>query len=111
MPAAPSLFARNLLRFVGPNLIHFDTKKSRTVRMADRTTFTTRLPPHVNSELERLFENSDRHFKKHFSKNDMLGALIIRARRHSFGLMDDLSVYLDVEEAWDKHGKDDLPDL
>jgi hypothetical protein len=72
--------------------------------------FTTRLPPHVHKELEGLFEDSSRHFKSHVSNSDMVGALIIRARRERRGLMDDLAMYLDVLDAWKKDGTERLPD-
>ena len=70
---------------------------------------TARLPPHVNDEMKRLFAPYERHFKRHISANDMVGALILRARRESFGLMEDLAAYLDVEDAW-KEGVIHLPE-
>ena len=76
----------------------------------DRHEFTTRLPPHVYRELEALFGGYTRHFKGHISNSVMGGALILRARRDRFGLMEDLAAYLDVRDAW-KEGVVHLPDL
>lgn len=73
-----------------------------------RHVFTTRLPPHVNRELETLFEGFERHFKGQISKSDMVGALILRARRDRFGLMEDLAAFLDVSDAW-KRGVVHMP--
>jgi hypothetical protein len=75
-----------------------------------RHEFTTRLPPHVFRELEKLFEPYQRHFKGHISNNDMVGALILRARRDHFGLMEDLASYLDVSDAYKKEGVTFLPE-
>lgn len=75
----------------------------------ERHEFTTRLPPHVYRELETLFGGYQRHFKHTISNNDMVGALILRARRDNFGLMDDLADYLDVRDAF-KKGIEFLPD-
>lgn len=74
-----------------------------------RDAFSTRLPPHVNRALEDLFQPFERHFKSHISKSDMVGALILRARRDRLGLMEDLAAYLDVRDAW-KEGIVQLPD-
>lgn len=77
----------------------------------DRHEFTTRLPPHVFRELEGLFSGYDRHFKSHIGNSDMVGALILRARRDRFGLMEDLAAYLDVRDAFKSEGVEFLPDL
>jgi hypothetical protein len=75
----------------------------------NRDEFTARLPPHVMRELEGLFQPYERHFKGKISKSDMVGALVIRARRDRFGLMEDLASYLDVLDAWSKNGVTFLP--
>lgn len=77
---------------------------------ADRHEFPTRLPPHVYRELEGLFQPYQRHFKIKIGNSDMVGALILRARRDHFGLMEDLAVYLDVRDSW-KKGISHLPEL
>lgn len=74
-----------------------------------RKSVTLRFPEHVHDELHRLFEGSSRHFEGHVSNTDMVGALIMRARRASFGLMDDLATYRDLEDDWERTGKTDLP--
>lgn len=76
----------------------------------NRHEFPTRLPPHVYRELEGLFSGYSRHFKGRISNSDMVGALILRARRDRFGLMEDLAAYLDVRDAF-KEGVEHLPDL
>jgi hypothetical protein len=73
--------------------------------------FPTRLPPHVYRELESLFEDASRHFRRDIGNSDMVGALILRARRERPGLMEDLAAYLDVRDAWRKDGSEQLPDL
>ena len=77
---------------------------------ADSHEFTTRLPPHVYRELEGLFDGYGRHFKKAITNSDMVGALILRARRDRYGLIEDLSAYLDVKDAW-KQDIVQLPDI
>ena len=79
--------------------------------MAEPHEFPTRLPPHVYKELHRLFEGPSRHFRTQVANSDMVGALILRARRESFGLMEDLASYMDVRDAWRKDESEDLPDL
>jgi hypothetical protein len=76
----------------------------------ERKEFPTRLPPHVYRELEGLFGGYSRHFKGRITNGDMVGALILRARRDHFGLMEDLADYLDVADAW-KEGIVYLPEL
>lgn len=75
----------------------------------DRHEFTTRLPPHVYRELEGLFGSYKRHFKGQISNSDMVGALIMRARRDRFGLMEDLAAFLDVQDSF-KKGVEILPE-
>lgn len=77
----------------------------------ERHEFTTRLPPHVYRELERLFGSYKRHFRGHVGNSDMVGALILRARRDHYGLMEDLAAYLDVRDAFQKEGVEFLPEL
>lgn len=76
----------------------------------ERKEFLVRLPPHVYRELEGLFQPYGRHFKGKITNNDMVGALILRARRDRFGLMEDLAAYLDVEDAWKESGVTHLPE-
>jgi hypothetical protein len=78
--------------------------------MSETHDFMARLPPHVYSELEGLFRPYDRHFKNKTSNSDMVGALILKARRDRVGLMEDLAAYLDARDAW-KNGIVQLPDL
>jgi hypothetical protein len=78
---------------------------------ADRHEFTTRLPPHVYRELENLFGSYQRHFKGKITNSAMVGALIMRARRDRYGLMEDLAAYLDVEDAFKEEGIEFLPEL
>lgn len=73
--------------------------------------FTTRLPPHVDRELEGLLAPYKRHMKGAIGKSDMVGALILRARRDHYGLMEDLAAYLDVRDAYESQGIERLPDL
>jgi hypothetical protein len=75
----------------------------------ERKEFLVRLPPHVYSELEGLFQPFERHFKPSIGQSDMVGALILRARRDPFGLMEDLAAYLDSRDAW-KDGIVHLPE-
>ena len=77
----------------------------------ERHEFTTRLPPHVFRELEGLFGSYRRHFKGHIGTSDMVGALILRARRDQYGLMEDLAAYVDVRDAFQKEGIEFIPDL
>lgn len=77
----------------------------------ERKEFTTRLPPHIYRELEGLFQPFERHFKGNVGQSDMVGALILRARRDRFGLMEDLADYLDAADAWMKEGIVHLPEL
>ena len=75
----------------------------------ERKEFPTRLPPHVYRELENLFGSYQRHFKGRITNSDMVGALIMRARRDHYGLMEDLAAYLDVADAF-KKGIEFLPE-
>lgn len=73
--------------------------------------FTTRLPPHVAAELQRLFADLPAHFKEP-SVGDMIGALIVRVRRAPEGLRDDLAIYIDdVRAPWEANGTETLPEL
>jgi hypothetical protein len=71
--------------------------------------FTTRLPPHVKRELRSLIDAANRHFRKEISNGDMVGALVLRARRDRHGLLDDVAAYLDVLDAWKADGTETLP--
>jgi len=77
----------------------------------ERKEFMTRLPPHVYRELEGLFQPFERHFQGSVGQSDMVGALILRARRDRFGLMEDLAAYFDVRDAWMKEGIVQLPEI
>jgi hypothetical protein len=73
--------------------------------------FPTRLPPHVYNELEQLFADASRHFRRDIGNSDMVGALILRTRRERLGLMEDLAAYLDIRDAWREDGSERLPEL
>ena len=74
-----------------------------------RKDFSVRIPPHVHREMEALFEGFSHHLKGEVSNSDMVGALILRARRDRFGLIEDLAAYLDVLSAFND-GRTTLPD-
>lgn len=73
-----------------------------TIGDEKRKTFSTRLPPHVYRDMEAMFDPFRRHFKNHVSQSDMVGALIMRAKRDPVGLMEDLAAFLDSQDAWEE---------
>jgi hypothetical protein len=76
----------------------------------EREELKARVPPHVKRALGDVFAPYDRHFNRHIGQAEMIGALIRRARRDHFGLMDDLAAYLDVSDAWKENGVTFLPE-
>jgi len=78
--------------------------------MPQTKNFTTRLPPHIHAELQRLKNSVPRHFREP-SNSDMVGALLLRARRTAEGLLDDLAAYYDVRDAWEEDGREMFPDV
>lgn len=78
--------------------------------MPQTKNFTARLPPHVHRELYRLFADVPAHFKTP-SVNDLIGTLVLRARRSPEGLLDDLASYIDhVRDPWEKQAVEQFPE-
>ncbi len=77
--------------------------------MPETKDFTTRLPPHVYTELRVLLDGCSSQLRKKPTNSDMVGALVLRARQQRRGLLDDLSQYLDVKDTWEKDGTEILP--
>jgi hypothetical protein len=75
-----------------------------------RREFPTRLPPHVYRVLEELMAGCNRHLRRDLTNSDMVGALVLRARRHRSGLLDDVAIYLDVWDEWRADGTETLPE-
>jgi hypothetical protein len=76
-----------------------------------RREFTTRLPPHVYGVFEELIAGCNRHLRRELTQSDMVGALVLRARRERRGLLDDVAAYLDVWDTWREDGSETLPEL
>ena len=51
---------------------------------------------------QRRNNKYERHFKASITNNEMVGALIVRARRDDVGLMEDLAAYSTFADAWRK---------
>jgi hypothetical protein len=72
--------------------------------------FTARVPGHVRDELVRLKDGLPRSFRRP-NNGDMVGALILQARRSPKTLQADLATYFEIKDAWAEDGVETLPDL
>jgi hypothetical protein len=69
-----------------------------------------RVPPHFRKELKRLMTDLPARFRDP-SYGDMVGALILAARRSPDVVHADLETYLDLKQKWSRDGIEELPDL
>lgn len=78
--------------------------------MPQTKNFTVRLPPHVHAELQRLKRGAPAHFREP-SDGDMVGALLLAARRSPETFHRDLADYFEIRKDWERKGQARLPDL
>lgn len=69
-----------------------------------------RVPPHIRRELQRLMAGLPRSLRQP-SYGDMVGALLLAARRAPEQLPADLTTYFEIKDAWTEAGRENLPDV
>jgi len=72
--------------------------------------FTARVPGHIRDELGRLRNGLPSSFRRP-NYGDMVGALVLQARRAPEVLQADLATYFEIKDAWAADGTETLPDL
>jgi hypothetical protein len=69
-----------------------------------------RVPPHVRDEFNRL-KDSFPPSARQPSAGDLVGALLLAARRSPETVASDLSIYFDIKADWERDGVERLPEI
>jgi hypothetical protein len=69
-----------------------------------------RVPPHVRREFKRLMSDLPSGLRRP-NAGDMVGALLLAARRAPEQLHEDLVTYFEIKDTWQADGTETLPEL
>jgi hypothetical protein len=78
--------------------------------MPQHVAIFARVPPHVREEFNRV-KDSFPPSTRQPNAGDLVGALLLAARRSPEVLTADLVTYFEIKAAWDRDGIASLPDL